>query len=138
MQKRLIGALVAAALLAAFRPADAQVLGLHTASRHLPTYEWQNNDNPGLYLRTASGFTIGAYRNTINRPTVYLGRTYQDVLGPFDLTVAGATGYKVSVVSPLVVASVELAPRTWARVPRLSVARGPDSWVVHLSIEGKF
>lgn len=114
-------------------------LGLHTASMHAPAADWQNNRNPGLYLRTADGVTVGGYRNTLGRPTFYAGRTWLDVVGPVDVLVAGATGYRLrSPVVPLLVASVELAPRSWGRVPRLALAAGNGTAVLHLSIEGSF
>lgn len=134
---RRLGAAIAAALLCALSPADAQVLGMHTASVHVPSYSWQSNENPGLYLRTQSGLTVGAYRNTLSRQTVYAGWTWP-VAGPVDMTLAAATGYRVAPVVPMAVLSVPLAPRTWSQVPRLSLSRGTDSWVAHLSIEARF
>jgi len=135
---RYLGAAIAAVALCAIPPAMAQTVGIHAASKHLPAYEWQNNANPGAYVRFDSGATVGAFRNTLRRTTVYAGWTWTDVVGPVDVMAAAATGYRVAPLVPLVMASVELAPQSWPVVPRLSVGRGADSWVLHLSIERGF
>lgn len=135
MSPRLFAAALFLVAVCAAGPALSQTVGLHTASQHLPRYEWQSNSNPGAYVRTADGWTVGAFRNTLRRPTVYAGRTWMDVIGPVDVMAAAATGYRVAPVVPLVMLSTELAPRSWPVVPRLSVGRGADSWVAHLSLE---
>ncbi len=135
---RYFGVACAAVALAWLAPVQAQVMGMHAASRHFPAHSWQSDDNGGLYLRQSSGLTVGAYRNSLRRATVYAGWTWSDLAGPVDLTVAAATGYRVAPLVPMLAVSLELAPRTWSQVPRLSLSRGTDSWVAHLSIEARF
>ncbi len=124
-------ALILAATLAT--SASAQTIGLHLASWHSkPGF---NNVNPGLYVRSADGWTLGGYRNSYDQPTVYAGWTLErDVLGVrAGLTAGLATGYE----KPwLLVPSVSL-PAGWARVrlawiPRI---RPGDAHVLHLAVE---
>lgn len=70
-----------------------------TASAHtLPGGARQfNNLNLGLYLRTAAGDTVGFYRNSINRTSVYLGRTLSWPVVPgveVSVTAGVITGYQ--------------------------------------------
>ena len=68
------------------------VLGLHLMSAHIPATSGDNNFNLGVYAKTAEGWTAGAYRNTLNRNSVYFGKTWAH--GPASLTVAAVTGYQ--------------------------------------------
>lgn len=126
------------------------VVGLHIASHHWPAKDYQNNDNPGLYVRLDSGFTAGFYRNTLRRTSFYAGWTWE--YGPFAITAGGITGYKRqcdaqgmcwgssrTAVMPMLAPSVRLPevlgvhPRIWY-TPRI----GSTSSVIHLSIERSF
>lgn len=69
------------------------ILGLHLYSLHLPEREWQNNVNPGLYVRSAEGWTAGFYRNTLRRQSLYLGKTIP-LTEWADLTLGGVSGYE--------------------------------------------
>lgn len=56
--------------------ASAAVLGVQTVSwhdRNQPNGEPYRADTPGLYLRTDSGWTVGAYSNSIGRLSVHAG-----------------------------------------------------------------
>lgn len=76
------------------------VIGLHLVSVHLPAEPWQNNVNPGVYVRSASGLTVGAYRNTLSRPSIYIAQSFElapEGLAPlrFALTVGVVSGYRI-------------------------------------------
>lgn len=90
-----------AALLAA--PAHAQTseqgttVGLHLATWHSNNADGHlNNLNPGVYVRTPGGFTLGAYRNSVWRNSVYAGWSWQCALTPtvsVGLTAGAVSGY---------------------------------------------
>jgi hypothetical protein len=52
------------------------ILGLHLISHHAPAREDYNNTNPGIYARTPDGWTVGIYRNSFNRTSVYAGKAW--------------------------------------------------------------
>ena len=52
------------------------VLGLHLLSVHLPQDPSQNDYNLGAYVQNADGYVLGAYRNTLDRVSVYAGREF--------------------------------------------------------------
>ena len=80
-------------------------IGAHIASLHLPARNF-NNVNPGLYVRhTPTGFTAGAYYNSVRKPSAYVGHTSQ--WAGFDVTVGVVTGYERK-VSPLLLVSREI------------------------------
>lgn len=68
---------------------ESLVLGVHLASVHVPQ-GGQSNFNPGIYVR-ADGLTAGVYRNSLKRPSIYLGYTAE--AGPFALTIGAISGY---------------------------------------------
>lgn len=72
--------------------ATAQTVGVHLVSHHAPKRDFQRNDNPGLYFRSAEGWTVGAYRNTIGRTSVYAGRAF--AVGPLDIGLGVVGGYQ--------------------------------------------
>lgn len=121
--------------------ADTTV-GLHVASHHWPDRDYQNNSNPGLYVRTPDGWTFGGYRNTLRRTSVYAGYTWES--GPFALGAGLITGYQRrdgvgawrTPVAPFIVPSVAL-PRMFGVTPRLSIIPGTpkNESVLHFSIE---
>jgi hypothetical protein len=86
----------AALLLALFLIAPAWAspwtLGAHVASAHSDMDPWTRNDNPGLYIRHASGVQVGAYRNSLGRNTVYGALSY--AVGPIDVSAGVASGYQ--------------------------------------------
>ncbi|MCM5682502.1 hypothetical protein M8A51_23480 [Schlegelella sp. S2-27] len=75
--------------------AQAQTLGVHLVSHHNPAAEF-NNVNPGLYYRSADGWTGGIYRNSESRWTIYGGYTLQADLSGWKpaLTIGGMYGYR--------------------------------------------
>lgn len=154
-------ATVAIALLLA-TAAHAQTFGLHLASVHLPARPDQNNVNPGFYLKTEDGLTVGIYRNTLRRTSVYAGLTAE--AGPFALTLGVTSGYQKKrravscesinmkgnhcwwdtgssrgALQPFLSPSVRL-PQVAGITPRISFMPGfgVSSNVLHLSVEGSF
>lgn len=69
--------------------AQAQVIGAHIASVHLP-HDGQRTITPGLYVRSER-WIAGAYSNSVGRLTVYAGAIVQ--IGAVDLMLGAATGY---------------------------------------------
>ena len=145
--------------------ASAQTLpaavGVHLGSyhAHAPAGVPYNGVNPGLYARWASGLTLGAYRNSIRRNSVYAGWTITDAAERFGLTLGIVTGYDritsgqgdyravrcedatgcrevglKRVVLPMLVPSVRvsLSDRASARISAVLVKDAP---AVHLSME---
>jgi hypothetical protein len=98
----------AAALLSlACGQAQADTIGLHTATWH--SHEGYHAATPGLYWRGDNGATAGAYRNSEGRPTAYAGWTWgTDPSAPLQaaITLAAATGYSAAPVVPLIAPSV--------------------------------
>jgi hypothetical protein len=68
-------------------------LGLHLGTIHLNTPQHLNGINPGAYLRTEHSLQVGAYVNSVRRPTLYLAQSLEVVRG-VDLVVGLATGYR--------------------------------------------
>lgn len=89
---------------------DAVLSGFE--SRHLDSRDELNPHNPGIGIRFADGYALGAYYNSINRESVYLGREWQwRLVGNTDASlnvgaVAGiVSGYKGG-LHPLLVPEV--------------------------------
>lgn len=131
-------ALIAA--LVALAPAHATTLGLHLASVH-STPGWCDF-NPGLYLRTDAGLTLGAYRNSECRASVYAGWTWEARRGRWAAAVtAGAvTGYTSRPVLPLLVPSlaVDVADKTALRLTYIPKTEKAGAHALHLSVERRF
>lgn len=152
----------AAAVAVSFTCANAEpvVVGLHLGSVHVPHRIDQRNVNPGAYVRFGNGLTLGAYRNTLGRESVYAGYTF-NVIGRIDLTLGAVTGYERKVVARyykpvcadgnpgpctltkgftrhrvglLVAPSIRL-PGVAGFTPRLSALAGDDAVAIHLSVE---
>jgi hypothetical protein len=91
---------------------------------------------PGVYYRTDEGWTVGAYRNSLSKNSVYAGCTWK-FFGLLEVTTAGVTGY-YDLVQPLLVPSVSLftyrgvTPRL-AYIPQVEKKIG--SHVLHLMVE---
>lgn len=71
------------------------ILGLHLVSHHNPELPLQNNTNPGVYAE-CDGWTVGAYKNTLDRTSAYAGYTWH--WGPASLGAGAITGYRVRTV----------------------------------------
>jgi hypothetical protein len=124
-----------AAALALVSPcAQADTVGLHLASVHVPQRHF-NNTNPGLYYRNDAGWTAGGYRNSLRRTSAYAGYTWE--YGVLGLTAGAVTGYQHT-VQALVVPSLRLFTHDGfsarlAYIPR--VEKRIESNVWHLMVE---
>jgi len=106
---------------------EGWVLGLHLLSAH-PGQTGMNNVNPGVYLVSPKGYTVGGYRNSEDRNSMYVGKSWQ--YGRFSVTAAAVTGYRRHGIVPAVVGSFSLGGGF-----RLSGAPAPHGAVFHLSWE---
>lgn len=125
--------------------ADISV-GLHLESHHFPERDYQNNRNPGVYVRVDQ-WQAGCYHNTLARTTCYGG--YIVPIGPLDLMAGAATGYQEKctateclgfskgAVTPMVALSYLAPVRIFGAAPRAWVLPPfpKTSTVVHLSLE---
>lgn len=116
------------------------VVGVHLVSHHIPTRSDQNNLNLGAYVRTENGITLGAYRNTLSRTSVYAGLTLER--GPFALTAGAVTGYRKddrgrgfskSALTPMLAPSVRWGSARLSFIPGVGVSPS----VLHLSLEAE-
>lgn len=140
-------------------------LGAHVGTVHVPHRDNEHNINPGLYVRSPSGITLGAYANSLGRPSMYLAQSF--TRGAFGLTVGAVSGYRRREVpapcdevgspadwtgctawdtrvkatfAPLVVPSVTL-PAVAGLTPRLAYIHGlgkRKTAGLHLSVEHTF
>jgi hypothetical protein len=91
-----------------FVPVDssATTIGLHLGSVHdKPGF---NDTNPGIYLKTDSGITVGTVYNSVRKQGFYAGYTFVKMLTnsiEASVTLGGITGYKMT-VTPMVIPSV--------------------------------
>ena len=68
------------------------ILGLHLLSAHIPANPSQNDYNFGAYVQNADGYVLGAYRNTLDRVSVYAGRRFD--WGPWSAELVLMYGYQ--------------------------------------------
>lgn len=121
---------------------DALILGLHLATAHFgaPANAHFQNVNPGIYLRTEQGLTLGAYRNSNNRHSNYVAWTWSTADGRWSITAGAVTGYPRYPVSPLLVPSVRIpfsnVPGGWAaRIAYLPKPHNRGASGMHFSVE---
>lgn len=121
-----------AILFVAAAPAFAQTVGVHLGSQHYPSRDF-NNVNPGGYVRWDNGLTIGAYRNSFEKTSVYVGYTAE--WGWLGLTGGVISGYP----QPMFLAPSVRLPvgPAWARIVVLPRIEKQGSSVVHLALEWK-
>ncbi len=115
-------------------PAQADTIGVHLVSKHIPAKKF-NNVNPGLYYQTDDGWTVGGYHNSLRRNSVYAGYTWK--LGALDVTTGAVTGYQHK-VQPMLVPSLKVWEHEGVRVrvayiPQVEKKIG--SHVLHLMME---
>jgi hypothetical protein len=79
-------------------------IGIHIASLH--DQQGFNNFNPGAYVVADSGATIGFYKNSVNKTSVYAGQTFRP-FGTLLITAGVVSGYRNS-LSPFVIPSVDI------------------------------
>lgn len=66
-------------------------IGLHLVSWH--SHEGYSGVNPGVYVKSECGFTLGAFRNSERRLSVYGAYTYDPPKLPVWASAGIATGY---------------------------------------------
>jgi hypothetical protein len=112
------------------------VIGAHIATAH--DTGGKQNVNPGLYVRTESGLTAGAYRNSYDRFSAYGGYTWQTENKLFALTVGAVTGYPAMRVMPVLAPSLRL-PLTERSAARFTLlpkpVKGGTGMGLHFSLE---
>lgn len=149
MKKVLFSLLLAGVLTPAF--ADDLVVervGVHLTSWHSkPGY---NNTNPGMYVRLSNGLVMGAYRNSLEKTSAYIGAHFDAALSEHvnaGLTVGVVNGYPGNKwrigrdVVPLFVPSLalDIGRSVSVRISLIpNVAGINDVSVVHLSLERRF
>lgn len=106
------------------------MLGLHLASAHVPRGD-MNNVNPGVYCIRPSGATLGLYRNSYRKASIYAGWTWN--YGPWRLQAGLITGYH----TPFMVAPSVALGHGWRLVVLPKVESG-GSTVLHLQYEKHF
>lgn len=144
MKRRIIFALAAVFGCAA----QAATFGVHIGSAHYPGAHYQNNLNPGMYLRTDDGLTFGTYYNTLRRTSFYAGYTLE--YGPFGLMAGAITGYQPKriegrmyghgkTLTPIVSLGLHL-PSLSGFTPMLMLVPpfGNSPAVLHLAFEHRF
>ena len=123
----------------------AVTIGMHIHSLHIPERDYQNNVNPGLYIRV-NDWQVGAYHNTNERTSAYIGKAYH--FGEIDVMPALMYGYQKrkvgkevsgfsrGAITPVLAISYAL-PKVGGLTPRLTVMppAPKHSTVLHLSVE---
>lgn len=110
--------------------------GLHLGSQHYPG-NGLNNFNPGAFYRSASGWTTGAYYNSLRKPTVYAGRHWDWTLSPSiraGVTAGLGTGYARPIL-PFAIPSVAFGDATRLRLSYIPRIEKSGEHVLHASIE---
>jgi hypothetical protein len=130
--------LFALALFAA-TSAHATTVGLHLGSVHdKPGF---NDSNPGIYIKTEEGYTVGTVYNSVNKQAFYAGYTFSRNFGKVELaaTVGGITGYTLP-VTPMLVPSVvvSLTDSFSARINFLAKVHKYGASALHFTVERKF
>lgn len=117
---------------------EGLILGLHLMTWH--SQPGFNGINPGVYIKTESGLTAGAYYNSERHWSAYAGMTFH-LHERFDVTVGGVTGYSARSISPLIIPSIEVWRFEGADV-RLAFApqvpRVNPSSLLHFTLEKRF
>lgn len=143
--KRFIGTAIVAF---ACCTAQAATFGIHAGSSHFPGGSYQNNFNPGVYLRTDDGITVGTYYNTLRRVSFYAGYTFE--YGPVGVLGGLITGYQPKLINglsygqgkaltPMLAASLKLPPLGGFKPMLMLVPPFRSSpAVLHIAFEHKF
>lgn len=95
---------------------SALAIGLHLGTYHFARGEGLRDLNPGAYAQCDRA-AAGAFRNSEGRLSAWAGAHWARVLGPVDLTIGAATGYRRAPVVPLVVPSILLGPLRLTLLP---------------------
>jgi len=141
MNVRIAIALVLCCL--AFAATAQTTIGVHTVSIHAPDNGKVNNVNPGGYVSFENCATVGFYRNSLRRMSVYAGCTMER--GIAGLTIGGVTGYDKehgghsnAPVAPLLALHLKSPVEFFGATPRLTYIPGrlvKSADVLHLSLQ---
>lgn len=115
----------------------ATVIGVHLGSIHHSGYTEYNNTNPGLYVRSPTGWQAGTYWNSHRKMTVYGGKAFIFAKVPehdwdFGVFVGAATGYPWGKITPMGALSTRFG---WARLSFSPPVGDKVSATLHLSFE---
>ena len=118
------------------------LVGLHLYTHHLGQHKYVlENENPGIYL-TCDEYTVGALRNSVERPLVYGLRTWP--LGGSAFSISAGLGYgtytdvnclPVRMWVPMALISYKAGP---VRISLLPPQRKGNATGIHFSLETKF
>ncbi len=115
--------------------ASAQnTMGLHVGTYHSSNIECDNGNNPGVYFHASNGMTVGAYHNSCERQSVYVGYKTSDWHGVAIMAIA-VTGYDRPITP---VAFPTAAMRIGDVRLRISGGTWDNQTVVHFSAERSF
>ena len=122
---------------------NSLIIGIHLATGHFgaPANLDLQSVTPGVYLRSESGLTVGAFRNSVGRNSAYAAWTWSTRDEVWSITVGGATGYPKAPVTPLIIPSVRVSlgvDSGWAaRISYLPKPNKNGAHGLHLSLERK-
>lgn len=114
-----------------------EIMGLHTVSHHTPNRS-ANNVNPGVYIITDKGITVGTYFNSHRVESVYVGWTTPEWYR-FRASFLAITGY-LDKTNYIVIPSVRIY--TFENGVNLRMVAGPNAYVegqsiVHFMVDWK-
>lgn len=123
-------------------------VGIHLQSAHLDQEPWLreggvNDANYGAYVELDNGATLGTYRNTLSRQSVYAGYTnhFLKVEGVrFSVTVGGITGYTHQTLTPALIPSVSayITNGWYGRLVYVPKTEFTGAHVLHTVLEKRF
>jgi hypothetical protein len=110
---------------------QAKTVGIHLATYH--DRGDYNDRNPGIYARSAAGWTAGIYQNSLRKTSAHGGYTWSitNLLGDVSLTAGAVTGY-TRPMTPLLVPSARVGCMRLSLLPK-AAPKGATG--LHLSIE---
>jgi hypothetical protein len=104
-------------------------IGLHLESVH--DRQGLNDFNPGIYAIAENGATLGVYKNSVNKTSMYVGQTFKPY-GTLRITAGVISGYH-NEVKPFAIPSVDVGRGfRLAFVPKVGSVK---SNAVHLMYE---
>lgn len=121
-------------------------MGIHLGSAHIdpyPTAPKLYDQNPGVYIQFSNNVVMGAFQNSLRKPSAYLGYELQLIqYKAFELSVIGGgiTGYPQAAVVPLIMPTIRLAidKHTGIRMGYLPKIQATQAHVLHFMVERRF
>ncbi len=112
-----------------------QTFGMHMGTYHSANIECDNGNNPGVYYHASNGMTVGAYHNSCERQSAYVGYKTGDWRGLGVMAIA-VTGYDRP-ITPVVFPTYSLIRYEKTKL-RVSGGSWEGKTVVHFSAETDF